>query len=282
MACPHCDDTGWRPVEIDGVRRVVRCECWRARLAKRALDRAKIPPRYSRCGFDNFVIYENEGLKRAFGKVRRFAEQFPVRDPRRGLCIIGPHGVGKTHLAVAALRHSIVDKGATGLYYETSRLLHEIRATYSAGQTLAESEVIRPVIEAELLVLDDLGKEKPSEWVFDTLNLVVDGRYNEDLLTIFISNFEDTPDHEDPDSLLVRVGSRIHSRLHEMCEFVEYDGADYRERPPNAGPEDLLALWQRRPKRKTIPAKTRGPLRAQLRGSDGRTDLKWSGGKAGR
>ena len=100
--CSTCDDTGWKPVEVDGVRRVVRCECWQGEHTRRLFDGARIPPRYRRCDFDNFQVYPNEKLVNAVAAVRRFAENFPAG--AKGLCLIGPHGIGKTHLAVAALR----------------------------------------------------------------------------------------------------------------------------------------------------------------------------------
>ena len=84
-------------------------------------------------------------------------------------------------------------------------------------------------------------------------------------------------------SLLTRVGFRLHSRLREMCEFLEYDGPDYRNLPPNAGAEDLFKLWKAQPRRK-LPAKTSGQARAQLRAPSAkqeRADLKWPGGRAG-
>jgi hypothetical protein len=83
-------------------------------------------------------------------------------------------------------------------------------------------------------------------------------------------------------SLLGRVGFRLHSRLREMCEFLEYDGPDYRNLPPNAGAEDLFKLWKGQPRRK-LPAKTSGQARAQLRApkTTEKVDLKWSGGRAG-
>ena len=96
-------------------------------------------------------------------------------------------------------------------------------------------------MNADLLVLDDLGAEKTSEWVEETMNLIVNTRYNERRLTIFTSNYEDIPDDTDPNSLLFRIGFRMRSRLHEMCEFVVMDGADYRELPANGGVDDLLA-----------------------------------------
>src|SRR6266481_2316384 len=168
MACPLCEDTRWKPVDTNGVRRVVRCDCW----------------------------YEN---------------------------------VGRQHLS-----------GARGLFYDTRDLLRVIRSTYDPSIRTTELEILRPVMTADLLVLDDLGAEKTSEWVEETMNLIVNTRYNERRLTIFTSNYLDIPDETDPNSLLCRIGFRMRSRLHEMCDFVEMDGVDYRELPKNGGPEDLI------------------------------------------
>jgi DNA replication protein DnaC len=282
MACELCDDSGWKPVEKDGVRRVERCECWRANLSLRLLDEARIPPRYRKCSLETFVTYPNEKLLAAVKQAKRFAEDFP--EPRKGLCLIGPPGIGKTHLAVAILRSVILSKGARGLFYDTRDLLRVIRSTYNPLVRTAEMDILRPVMEADLLVLDDMGSEKTSEWVEETMNLIVNTRYNERRHTIFTSNYEDTPDESEDSaqSLKERIGFRIHSRLHEMCEFLEYEGADYRHLPPNGGVDDLVMLWKRNPRRRSLPARARGPARAQLKASDvkGR-DLGWSGGKAG-
>src|SRR5262249_19487292 len=281
MSCPLCDDTGWKPVEdaVGGTRRVVRCDCWRENVGRQRLGDANIPKRYHHCPLGNFTAY-NESLERAVLQARRVADAFP--DVSRGLFLEGQPGVGKTHLAVAVLKQAIQTTGARGLFYDTRDLLRLIRSTYDPAIRTTELEVLRPVMTAELLVLDDLGAEKTTEWVDETMNLIVNTRYNERRLTIFTSNYPDIPDDTDPNSLPLRIGSRMRSRLHEMCDFAAMDGADYRELPTNGGVDDLIALWKTR--RKTLPSRAGRTARAQLRepaARDGRADLKWSGGRAG-
>ena len=255
MPCPLCDDTGWKPVEVEGVRRVVRCDCWREQVGQQRLADANIPKRYQHCTLDNFTAY-NESLEQAVLKARRVAESFPVST--RGLLLEGQPGVGKTHLAVAVLKQVIQTSGARGLFYDTRDLLRVIRSTYDPSIRTTELEILRPVMTADLLVLDDLGAEKTSEWVEETMNLIVNTRYNEKRLTIFTSNYQDIPDDTEPNSLLFRIGYRMRSRLHEMCEFVEMDGADYRELPVNGGVDDLVTLWKMR-KKASLPRARRPP-----------------------
>lgn len=288
MACPLCDDTGWKPdtstsaESADGIRRVVRCDCWRENVSRLRLANANIPKRYQHCTFDNFKVY-NESLERAIARARRLVEAFPVAE--QGLFFEGQPGVGKTHLAVAVLKHIVQGTGALGMFCDIRELLRLIRSTYDPSIRTTELEVLRPVMMADLLVLDDLGAEKTSEWVEETLNLIVNTRYSERRVTLFTSNYEDIPDDTDSTSLVGRIGHRMRSRLHEMCgDFVVLDAADYRERPQNAGVDDLLAMWKLR--KKSLPSPPRGgrQARAQLREPgvrDGRADLKWPGGRAG-
>src|SRR3981081_1676236 len=154
MPCPLCDDTGWKPIERDGVRRVERCDCWRDSISRHRLADANIPKRYQHCTIANFTAY-NESLERAATQARTIADAFPV--VARGLFLEGQPGVGKTHLAVAVLKQVIQATGARGIFYDTRDLLRVIRSTYDPSTRTTELDILRPVMTAELLVLDDLG-----------------------------------------------------------------------------------------------------------------------------
>lgn len=282
MACAVCDDSGWKTVVVEGVSRVTRCDCLRQSAGERLLNYARIPKRYEHCTFEKFTTYGNELLEKAVSYASQLADRFPVVD--KGMVLHGRSGVGKTHLAVAALGQMIRTRGAVGLFYDTRDLLRMIRSTYDPVSRTAEMDVLRPVMTADVLVLDDLGAEKTTEWVDETLNLIINTRYSEKRLTLVTSNYDDKTDNTDPDSMLFRIGFRMHSRLHEMCEFLYLDGADYRLLPRNFGVDDLKNQWAVRgkaPKKVGYPSRTGGQARAQLREKDDRAELKWPGGRAG-
>jgi DNA replication protein DnaC len=211
----------------------------------------------------------------------------------RGLLFWGSYGVGKTHLAVAILRAVIRATGARGYFFETNELLKLVRDSYT-DRGASEAEILKPVLEADLLVLDDLGGGKPSEWTQDMLGHVVNIRYSERRPTIFTTNLADLEDETDPRSLVFTLGARTRSRLFEMCDWVHMEGIDAREAGgPDPTPEIIEKLQRRSPgtkrgldkARNLLPEKTSGQLRASgrqvPRGRDGKGDLKWAGGKAG-
>lgn len=278
MACAQCDDTGWKPVDTNGIRRVVRCDCWRERVGEMRLADANIPKRYQHCTLDTLRAY-NDSLKDAVASAKRFVESYPVVD--RGLLLLGHAGVGKTHIAVGVLRAVIQKTAVRGLFYDTRELLKTIRSTYDPVVRTSETSVLRPVMEAPFLVLDDLGAERPTDWVEETMNLIVNTRYNERRMTLFTSNYSDIPDAEDPNALLSRIGFRMRSRLQEMCSTIEIDAADFRDEhtPRNASDQDLFSLWQLKRRPKDLPVRANRSAKAQIR--DQRADLKWPGGRAG-
>lgn len=248
------------------------------------MQSARIPRRYQHCTLENFETH-TDSQRTAHRKATRLVESFPVVD--RGLLFYGDAGVGKTHLAVAVLRAVVERTSARAVFYESRELLKIVRDSYNSNE-VTELEVLKPVLEAELLVLDDLGAEKKSEWVDETIGLVVNTRYSERRATVFTTNLSDTENTE-PTSFAFQLGLRTRSRLKEMCDWVLIEGIDTREVGTHPTPEDI-AEWERRspasPKNRRggpMPSKTSGQARAQIktRERDGQADLKWPGGRAG-
>jgi DNA replication protein DnaC len=146
------------------------------------------------------------------------------------LLLMGGCGVGKTHLAVAALL-DIINSGKSGrlLFSNFQDLIQEIQASFDNDQVPSKSELLRPLLEADLLVLDELGSQKPTQFVQDILYYVINTRYNEERATIFTTNYFDTPADGKEESLTQRIGTRLRSRLYEMASMIQFTGAtDYR------------------------------------------------------
>ncbi|MCM3878898.1 MAG: ATP-binding protein [Vicinamibacterales bacterium] len=280
--CQLCNGTGWKPVQANGVERVTRCDCWRDKNVENMLRRSGIPERYSKCELENFQT-SSDTLVRALSAGSHFADNFPI--VKKGLLFYGPPGVGKSHLVSAILRRVIKRVGATGLFWESKEFFRTAREGNNPHADLSENDILQPVLNAELLVFDDLGSERMSEWVDETLNLIVNVRYNHNRLSIFATNHP--PIEADAKSanqtLEERVGARVLSRLHEMCEFVPMRTVDYRKLGPDASAEEFARLDKkgRSPNEVGLPARAKHQARAQLRRGIADAELKWPGGRAG-
>ena len=245
----------------------VPCDCTTGDRTERALQRARVPERYRHCDFENYetdneilnassqdLANWNRSLSQAKLFVQRFAQEYspvPGVQSEHGILLMGPCGVGKTHLAVSALK-TIVLRGHSGLFYDYRELLKAIQDSYNPENQATEMSVLEPVLKTEILVLDDVGSSKPSPWALETVGHILNTRYNEKRVTILTSNFLDSdaasanpstlpqrvagmrsPSVED--SLTERVGKRIRSRLYEMCRTLEIYAPDYRKEIRHAG-----------------------------------------------
>jgi len=284
MDCEICHGTRWKSVEVDGAERLVRCDCWQASLVDRFLEEAKIPKRYDHAELSTLKLKTGSSLREAVRYASKLVADFPKFD--KGLLLYGPHGVGKTHLAVGILKEAIRSRGIRGYFFETRDLLRLVRDTYNRSVDETEMSILEPVLTADLLVLDDLGAEKSSEWVQETLGLVVNTRYNAKRATIFTSNLDDDLPNTDVRSFIYQLGARTRSRLKEMCHWVRIDGPDYRDIGIDATDEEI-ADWKKNspasPKNLPSDARPKSMARARLKGKDTGTqyELNWSGGKAG-
>ncbi len=220
--CEWCFGSGMEFVEGKGVR---TCRCKKRDSHSKLLEIAKVPRRYDGCHFHSYKPL-NDSQKVALKYASRLAMNFP--DVERGLLLMGDVGVGKTHLAVSILK-GLTERGFGCLFYEFGSLLKEIQDSYNHISQTSELTVLSPVLDAEILVLDEIGTSKPTDWVRDTMAHVINSRYNDKKLTIFTTNYPDKPRTKREETLEDRIGVRLRSRLFEMCKTVSIAGEDYRK-----------------------------------------------------
>jgi DNA replication protein DnaC len=282
--CPLCQGTGWklvpreRPGDAPGKpvasfdrpgaaqadpKVAVPCSCGAQERAERVFERARIPKRYEQFDFESFVtdlttdrghtLQDSKVLQEAKMLTQAFVRDYPGADS--GLLFMGNSGAGKTHLAVAALR-DLLNRGHSGYFCEYGKLLREIQASYSSHSEVTEMGILGPVLSAEVLVIDDLGSIKPSDWVRDVIGYILNTRYSDasaDLsqrrCTMITTNYFDEPaekkepprDHTGKpvvvrdDTLADRIGARTRSRLYEMCRTIQLRVPDFRREVRTAG-----------------------------------------------
>ena len=219
--CADCFGTG---TKIDPVKGAMPCPCRRPDRFKRLLVAARIPPRYARCSFDTSNV--RAAVRRTTHYSHRSDLSMSFR-PIAGLLFMGPTGVGKTHLAVAIIRR-LIEKGVPAVFCEFGSLLKQIQDSYNPISKSSELKVLSPVYETDVLVLDELGATIPTDWVRDTMYQIINRRYNDRKLTILTTNYSDKRDSDKEQTLEDRIGTRLRSRLYEMCTKVVMDGGDYR------------------------------------------------------
>ncbi|HEU4873203.1 MAG TPA: ATP-binding protein [Pyrinomonadaceae bacterium] len=219
--CEECFGTG---TKLDPVKGAIPCPCRRPDRFKKLLAAARIPPRYAKCSFATFKSAPGTSQDNALLLAQNLVNDFPVD---RGLLFMGPAGVGKTHLAVAIIR-GLIEKGFAGIFCEFGSLLKEIQDSYNPISKSSELKVLAPVYQTDVLVLDELGATIPTDWVRDTMYQIINKRYNDQKLTIFTTNYSDARGSDKEQVLEDRIGTRLRSRLYEMCKKVVMDGGDYR------------------------------------------------------
>ncbi len=218
---------------VDGVR---RCDCLKNSRFERLIEFARIPKRYEHCELEIFASVKGvTSQKTELAKIaaEKFVEEYPMSPPF-GLLFMGPQGVGKTHLAVGIIKRLMREKSVQCLFRTFPELLKEIQNSYNPISQSSELSLLSPVLDVEVLVLDELGAQNPSSWVRDTVSYVLNYRYNENKVTILTTNFLDRDEGSAvkpgaPDTLTERIGDRMRSRLYEMCKTVEMGGKDFRK-----------------------------------------------------
>lgn len=170
----------------------------------------RVGKKYNQKNFSNFSP-GNQSQEKALAISKRFAEE-----TGGWLFLYGPAGVGKTHLVVAILQ-KIWPR--MPIFYPVPELLLHLR---SCLREQTEEEAILPFKNAPVLILDDMGVEKITDWVRQAFYVILAHRDREELPTIFTSNLS-------LDELEERIGDdRITSRIAGSAKIVKMEGADYR------------------------------------------------------
>lgn len=229
--CSACQDSGWIVTNRDSVEGVVPCSKCRSEDRRRKLIvAAAIPPRYFDRGFQEYSTHHSL-QERALQRAIDYVESFP--EVPRGLLFAGPCGVGKTHLSVAILKSLILEKYASGRFIDEAELLRRLQFSYGPNSPETERELLAPLMNVDVLVWDDLGTGRPTEWVAETIRMVLNHRYTYNKQTILSTNWPLVSERKtavatSEQSLAERIGQRLFSRIMEMCEIVEIQGPDAR------------------------------------------------------
>jgi DNA replication protein DnaC len=218
------------------------CGCQERKRDDGRLKAARIPKSYWGCTletYDTDYPGADPSQARALLTARKFCEAYPVDTAGKGILFVGSLGSGKTHLAVAVLRRLIGERGAHGIFCDYGALIKDIQMSYNSSLTLSEFSLLDPILSTEILVLDDIGAQKPSDWVRDNFAHILNTRYNNRLTTIITTNFPDlaagsgemtdTERSAREQTLGDRIGDRIRSRLAEMCITIPVKGKDFRQ-----------------------------------------------------
>ncbi len=211
------------------------CDCRVASRRAQCLADAQIPARYQHATLEAYD--PARGDPAALMVCKRFVEGFRPGESQRGLVLWGGIGRGKTHLAIAVARALIVEHGVTVRFVEFSHLLADLKGSFERAG--GAHDLLDPLSACDVLLIDEIGKGRNTEFEGTVLDELVSRRYNAATVVLGTTNFDPKGSShgirvanaslpEAQPTLVDRVGERVYSRLLEMCDYVPVAGDDQR------------------------------------------------------
>jgi DNA replication protein DnaC len=253
--CPACQNQGHILVtdeEGNAYARACDCRFLDQRIAR--FNEARIPARFARTSLDDYKERDPTQKKAKYAFLQ-YRDDYTAG--QRGLLVWGKPGVGKTHLVCSLMSYLTLERGISCRYVEFMQLIFDLKKDFAEGRW--ESSTLSPLLSVEVLLIDELGKGRNSEWEIAVLDELVSSRYNSGKTLLATSNYlpRATPGvaapvtmeggMRIPGTLDERLGDRIFSRLTEMCQFMEVTGDDYRAREADSSSrkKGLLSTMKR-------------------------------------
>ena len=243
--CPKCEGRGFVIVMEDGYEVSVTCECRGLIRRIRRYNDACLPADYGHKNLDGLVVPKGSNVGKIRTKLKNCLNQ-PSPFSDRGFMLVGPPGVGKTHMLCSVVRDLTLDQGIACRYVDFFHLSERIRSCLGDRSERRPEDILEPLVEVPILAIDELGKGMCTPFEIHIIDQLITRRYNANRRVLITTNYWParlSPEgasgaglHVQPGRKLKRIGEtleertdeRIVSRLYEMCEIIEVEGHDYR------------------------------------------------------